>query len=176
MGEVPKVCDIEDVYSRLYGIGLMKNDLPSQLRGWVPAVGLYVQLRRAGGWRRLAAGGKFRSCFDALCRDYVCWDFPDWEVRKFDKKRWERDFAHLVYPTTELTLFLDGMTGNNHPGFQSSDQNEAKFMAIVTHFKKTGEWLGLLERRCATCAERIMYWDWQAELCPYCEDKLVLSP
>jgi len=176
MGEVPKVCDIEEVYGRLYPVGLMKNRLPAQLRGWVPAVGLYVQLRSAGGWSRLAVGGKFRSCFDALCRHFVCWDFTDWEIRKFDKKRWERDNANLVYPTTELTLFLDSMAGNDCPGFQASDQNEAKFTAVVKHFKNTGEWLGLLERSCATCGHQIMYWDWQAELCPYCENKLVLSP
>ena len=161
MSEVPKVCDIEELLPILQSIALDKKvSLPSRLRGWVAAVGLYIQLRQAGGWQRLEAGGKFRSCFDALCRSYVCIDTADWEIRKFDKKRWERDFAHLVLPTRELTDFLLGMAGSTLVrGFQPNEQNETKFTAVVRHFKETGEWLGLFEHRCPACGERIMHWD-----------------
>jgi len=162
MAKVERVCDIEKVWSMMLDIGVSKCVLPLQLRGWMSAVGLYVQLRSAGGWQRLEAGGMFRSCFDALCRSPIpSMEFANWEIRKFDQRRWERHFAHLVWPTWEISLYLG-----------SDAQDEATFMAVVEHFKKTGEWLGLRDLRCATCGKRVAIWQWQHESCPHCGGNL----
>jgi hypothetical protein len=98
------------------------------------------------------------------------------KIRKFDKKRWERDFAHLMWPTWEIVLFLGGMAspkgGSLPPGFQHSEGNQTKFVTVVKHFKETGDWQGLLDLRCVACGKRVTIWEWGGGACPQCGGKL----
>jgi hypothetical protein len=103
------------------------------LRGWVNALGLYVQERRAGGRSRLQAGGRFRSYLDAWCEED-----GDWQITKFDENAWQLRFAHLVEPTCEIADFL------SH--FDDLDTGSADALKkAILHYKTTGSWLGLPE-------------------------------
>ena len=119
MRKVPPVNDVEVLLDKLWWIGTLKNEMPMHMRCYLNEMGLYVQLRRAGGWERLAAGGKYRSYFDAWCRTPSYFDgvrLPpppagnrsSWEIRRFDREIWGRRFGHLVWPTYELFLFIAG--------------------------------------------------------------------
>jgi hypothetical protein len=169
-----KVHDIEELLSILQTIGNLKNDLPLRLRDWISILGLYVQLRFAGGWERLEAGGRFRSYFDALCRDPTNVDAlfgkaTAWEIRQFDRETWDRRFAHLVLPTAEIALFVSGSNMFQKSGSQFDKQAVATLMGVVQHFKATGEWLSLPSSHgCASCGQRITIEQWQGESCPHC--------
>ena len=130
--------DINEQLKMLLNIGILKNSFPLRLRGWVNDLGLFVQLRSAGGLQRLQAGGKFRSCFDALCRGPMCFDASNWKLRGFDQKSWDRHFAHLVKPTYEIARFFDDRSEEG-----ISEQDFATLTQAIEHFQATGEWLGL---------------------------------
>ncbi len=116
-------------------IAWQKSLLPLQLRGWVNVLGLHVQEREAGRWRRLQAGGKFRSCLDAWCEGE-----GDWQVKKFDKDTWERRFAHLIEPTLEIADFLNQR--RRYLGNLDREGEDALKNAIQ-HFMDTDTWPGL---------------------------------
>ncbi|MBA7505378.1 hypothetical protein ES706_04045 [subsurface metagenome] len=104
----PKVTKASELVTVLESIGMLKNGLPFRLRGWVNSTGLYVRFRTIGEWSRLQAGGKFRSYFDAMGRMPFYDADDDWKIRRFDQETWQRRFAHLVYPTLEIVLFVSG--------------------------------------------------------------------
>lgn len=126
---------LDELLDTLGFIGWTKSMLPLHLRGWVNALGLYVQEREAGRWTRLQAGGRFRSYLDAW-REGV----GDWQVRRFDKDTWERRFAHLVEPTSEIADFLSERVAY----FGDLDREGATVLEqALQHYKDTGVWLGL---------------------------------
>ena len=86
--------NLDELLSTLALIALYKSWLPFNLRGWVNALGLHVQERKAGRWTRLQAGGSLRSYIDVWREGD-----GDWQVKKFDRETWERRFAHVVEPT-----------------------------------------------------------------------------
>jgi hypothetical protein len=182
--EIRKITEVEELLAILQTIGTLKNNLPLRLRGWLNSLGLYVQLRYAGGWARLEAGGMFRSCFDALCRnpsdvDAIFGKTSAWEIRKFEQERWNQGFAHLVEPTAEIALFVSGSDMMIPSGKQFDKQAVAMLTHVLKHFKTTGEWLGLPSgRKCATCDKNVSIGQWQREICPYCGGNLrkVSSP
>lgn len=117
------ISNLEELLPALYDIGNDKNMLPVELRGWVNALGLYVQtwLDYPGQDCResLAAGGKYRKYLYATCyydlsdgkhTDKMVaagfGDFNHWNIKKFDREVWEKRFAHLVEPTREIAWYL----------------------------------------------------------------------
>jgi hypothetical protein len=134
-----KLDDIEEQLKLLLWIGITKNSFPFRLRGWVGELGLFVQFRSIGDWGVLKAGGKLRSCLHAEC---ILLDesipHTACEIKKFDRKRWGRNFAHLVEPTYEIARFFDDRSEEG-----ISEQDAAALKRAIRHFKKTGEWLGL---------------------------------
>ena len=70
---VKRVSKVDELLPALYFIGMHKNELPTELRGWVNILDLYVQLRYAEllatSMDSLVAGGKHRGYFSATC-DY----------------------------------------------------------------------------------------------------------
>lgn len=195
MGEVPKVDDVRVLLDKLRWVGTIKSNMPITKRWWLNELGLYVQLRYAAGKGRLQAGGKYKSYFDAWGTERG--DLNSWGVRKYDKETWNHRFAHLVWPTYEVALFIGGSVLWDMPVAirgkelgQLSELDDAIFEAVgeaaalkimqaMRHFNATGEWLGLLEWRCKTCGQRLDIWQLQDELCPYCVakcDTLCLVP
>jgi len=176
--EVRKITEVEQLLDILQTIATLRDVLPRHLRHWLGSLGLYVELRYAGGWARLAAGGMFRSCFDALCRDPSSVDArfgkaSAWEIRKFDKERWNRSFAHLVEPTAQIALFVSGSDMMKPAGSQFDERAVATLKHVVEHFKTTGEWLGLPSgRKCANCSRSLSIGQWQHKTCPHCGGNL----
>jgi len=127
--------NLDELLDTLEWIAFYKSMLPFRLRGWVAALGLHVQIREAGGWTRLQAGGSFRSYLDAWREGEGAW-----EIRKFDRQTWERRFAHVVEHTLDIVAFLDArdLSYGGLDGEQAAILNEA-----ITHYKSTGIWLGL---------------------------------
>lgn len=180
------VSNVEELHRTLYNIALYKNELPIQLRGWVNALGLYVQsgLVFPGEEAReyLMAGGKFRKYLYVTC-DYtlnddkdseiqasnLMGDFSHWRVKKFDQKVWRERFAHLVGPTVEISWFL----ARDLYVSKEKEQLLDKLGTAVRHFKSTGEWLGLHDNRCVSCGQRISWWNYMDfKPCPYCGGKI----
>lgn len=177
--QIRKITEIEELLPMLISIAELKNHLPLHLRAWLNDLGLYVQLRYAGGWARLEAGGMFRSCLDALCRDPSNIDAllgkaSAWGIRKFDQERWLRSFAHLVEPTFEIALFVSGSDMTKPSGSQFDEQAVATLRHVTKHFKTTGEWLGLPSgRKCTNCGQSMSIGQWRRGTCPYCRGSLV---
>ena len=193
MGEVPKVDDVEVLLGILGEVGTIKLNMPFTRRWWLNELGLYVQLRYAAGQGRLRAGGKYKSYFDAWGTEGE--DFNLWEVKKYDKETWNRRFAHLVWPTYEIAIFL-GFTSGIMPwdapvaiddkelGQVSrlddvmlktlGEQADLKTKQVIKHFNKTGEWMGsMIVWRCKTCSHRLDIWQLGVgKLCPYCGGKM----
>lgn len=129
-----------ELISALRLIAMYKSMLPFNLRGWVNALGLHVQERKAGvpgsyQWTRLQAGGSLRSYID-LWRE----GDGDWQVKKFDAETWERRFAHVLEPTCEIADFLCQCVdwSGNVDAWGGAVLNQA-----LQHYKDTGAWLGL---------------------------------
>lgn len=173
---------------KLGWLGTIKLNMPFSRHWWLNELGLYVQLRYAAGQGRLQAGGKYKSYFDAWGPEGG--DLNLWEVRKYDKETWNRRFAHLVWPTYEVALFIGGpmlwdmpITVRGEDLGRVSELDDATFKMVgenaalkinqaIRHFKVTGEWSGLLEWQCKTCSHRLDIWQLQDELCPYCGGKI----
>ncbi len=134
-----KLDDINEQLKMLLQVGIIKNDLPLQLRGWVNDLGLFVQFRSIGNLGVLKAGGMHRSYLDAK---FILLDestaYTACEIEKFDRKTWERRFAHLVRPTHEIARFFDDRSEEG-----ISEHDGVALTQAIQHFKKTGEWLGL---------------------------------
>ncbi|MDO9334497.1 MAG: hypothetical protein Q7T57_08265 [Dehalococcoidales bacterium] len=127
--------DLDELLEILEEIALFKSMLPLQLRGHVNALGLYVQIREAGRWIRLQAGGSFRSYLDAWREGD-----GDWQLRKFDKGNWEHRFAHLVEPTYQIVDFLNDRVAS----FGKLDSEGVRALDhTLQHYKETSVWLGL---------------------------------
>ncbi|MFH1381545.1 MAG: hypothetical protein ABIH70_01480 [Chloroflexota bacterium] len=177
---VGKISDVGELFPALHHIAENKNNLSMQVRGWVNILGLYVQsdLVFVGDEMQvyLAAGGKFRKYFYAVCHyaldgdkdaeimaSTMMWDFSHWKVKKFNEEVWEKRFAHLVLPTCEIAWCL--ATEKNY--------SPRKFMDVVNHFKSTGEWLGLYDNKCPSCGQNILWWDYFCcKPCPHCGQKI----
>jgi len=126
---------LNELLSTLALIALYKSWLPFNLRGWVNALGLHVQERKAGQWTLLQAGGSLRSYIDAWREGD-----GDWQVKKFDAETWERRFAHVVGPTCEIADFLSSRVH----WFGALDvEGAAALNHTLQHYKDTGVWLGL---------------------------------
>jgi len=131
---------LDELLSTLALIALFKSWLPFDLRGWVNALGLHVQERKAGVPRserltRLQAGGSLRSYIDVWREGD-----GDWQVKKFDESTWEGRFAHLVGPTYEIADFL----GQRVHWLGDLDMEGAAALDhALQHYKDTGVWLGL---------------------------------
>ncbi len=129
---------LDDLMSTMSTLGLIamnKSFLPFNLRGWVNALGLYVQERKAGRRTRLQAGGSLRSYLDVWQEDD-----GEWQVRKFDEETWERRFAHIVEPTYEIADFLSQRV---HWFGDLDAEGAATLNHALQHYKDTGIWLGL---------------------------------
>lgn len=126
---------LDELISTLRLIAMYKSMLPFNLRGWVNALGLHVQERKAGQWTRLQAGGSLRSYID-LWRE----GDGDWQVKKFDAETWERRFAHVLEPTCEIADFLCQCVdwSGNVDAWGGAVLNQ-----VLQHYKDTGAWLGL---------------------------------
>lgn len=191
MGKVPKANDVTLLLDKLGWVGTIRLGLSIVDRWWLNELGLYVQLRHAAGQVRLQAGGKYRSYFDAWGTEGK--DFKLWEVRKYDKETWNRRFASMVWPTYEIAFFIGAPTLLDIPFNQqgkdsvlynqldAATQDMVGKNAIImmkraiSHFKATGEWMGLLEFRCKTCSHRLDVWQKsEEELCPYCGGKMTV--
>lgn len=166
MLEPPKVVEPSELIIELDFIGSLKNDLPFRLRGWLNVAGLYVQLRTVRDMVRLEAGGKFRNYFDAVS-NIPYFDVSDWKIRRYDKEAWEHRFAHLVFPTHEIVLFVGG-SPFKPPGSHFDENAVFTLQQVVKHFEATGEWLGLLHKKCVSCSHEVTMWELQKECCPYC--------
>ena len=129
-------------------IGVFKSSLPVEARGWVNALGLYVQLRQWCGdqsaeimYSRYKAGGKYR-CYLDFRHDLDFRDdgVEDVRVLRFDEATWNRRFAHLVKPTYQIGDFLVG------PAVPNPEPMEAKIAVVrkaIAEFRRTGEWVDL---------------------------------
>lgn len=192
MDEVPKVDDVKILLDKLGWVGTIKLNMSITDHWWFNELGLYVQLRYAAGQGRLQAGGKYKSYFDAWGTEGK--DFKLWGVRKYDKETWNRRFAHLVWPTYEIALFMGvlcGLLPSDMPVAledkelgQLSGLNDAmlknfreeadlRTKQAIKHFNKTGEWTGsMIVWRCKTCSHRLGIWQVGNELCPYCGGKI----
>ena len=98
-------------------IARLKDSLPSRYRGLSSELGLYVQLRQAGGAARLQAGGKFRSRID-LRREAPA---EPWQAKKYRPGDWE----NLIEPTLALVGWLEergGVPGDARREFQQAIQ------------------------------------------------------
>jgi hypothetical protein len=127
--------DLDQLLNTLGIIALYKSMLPFNLRGWVSALGLHVQERKAGQWSRLQAGGQFRSYLDAWREGE-----SDWQVKAFDSNVWERRFAHVVEPTYNIVDYL-GRRAAESGGF--SAEHGAILIEAIEHYKSTQQWLWL---------------------------------
>lgn len=191
MGEVPKVDDVTVLLDKLGWVGTIKLNMSIVNRWWLNELGLYVQLHYAAGQGRLQAGGKHRSYFDAWGTEGE--DLHSWEVREYDKETWKRRFAHLVWPTYEIALFIGTLGGlllghvpialegkelelselNNAMLKKLGEQAGHKMKQAIKHFHETGEWMGsMIVWRCKTCSHRLDIWQVGDELCPYCGGKI----
>ena len=113
----------EDLILSLESIARMKIELPLSQRNFVADLGLHVQLRELGDSGRLEAGiGGRSTVFDAR-RDGL-----EYKVKKYERGEWER----LVDPTMALARWILDEGG-------VSDQNQAKFEALIEGFQRTGE-------------------------------------
>lgn len=126
---------LADLLNTLSVIALYKSMLPFSLRGWVNALGLHVQERKAGQRARLQAGGSLRSYLD-VCREGE----GDYQVRKFDNETWERRFAHLVDATYNIADYLRHYTAQT---CRLDSEKSAILNEAIEHFKSTQEWLWL---------------------------------
>jgi len=131
---------LDGLLSTLTLIALFKSWLPFNLRGWVNALGLHVQERKAGvpgnyRWTRLQAGGSLRSYIDVWREGD-----GDWQVKKFDAETWERRFGHLAEPTYEIAGFLSQRV---HWFGDLDMEGAAALNHALQHYKDTGVWLGL---------------------------------
>lgn len=127
--------NLDELLDTLEWIAFYKSMLPFRLRGWVAALGLHVQIREAGGWTRLQAGGSFRSYLDAWREGEGAW-----EIRKFDRQTWERRFAHVVEHTLDILAFL--RTRDLFYGGLDAEQATILKDAIA-RYRSTGRWVGL---------------------------------
>ncbi len=191
---VRRISKVEELFPALYEIGSKKNELPTELRGWVNILGLYVQLRYTDllttSIESLVAGGKYIGYFSATC-DYppdrngyakimgatMFGDFSNWKIKKFDQQVWERRFAHLVEPTYEIARYLCIPDIEN--AFRTYDIEEykiqwlPKLVSAVNHFKSTGKWVGLHNFKCLSCGKGVPFWTYlNSEPCPYCSGKV----
>lgn len=189
MTQVPKVDDPELLLDRLGWVGTIRLNLPLVTRSWLNELGLYVQLHYAGGQGRLQAGGVHRSYFDAWGKEGQA--LTEWEVRSYDKQIWNKRFAHLVWPTYELALYVGGpilwntsvalprgqvvkLSELDDSTLRELNQSMITLIKqVVAHFKKTGEWSGLLELYCQSCGRRLYVWETHKEICPYCKSELM---
>ena len=177
---INKVSSVDELFPALHHINIYKEGLPSQQRGWVNVLGLYVQggllFPGEDAQEYLAAGGKFRKYFYATC-DYdlndekhtevmassLLGDFSHWMVKKFDREVWEKRFAHLVEPTCEIVFYLSDEKGQSLP----------KLTDVVNHFKSSGDWLGLYDNKCISCGQSVSWWKYFCcEPCPHCDGKI----
>jgi hypothetical protein len=126
---------LDELLSTLALIALYKSWLPFDLRGWVNALGLHVQERKAGRWTRLQAGGSLSSYIDVWREGD-----GDWQVKKFDTETWERRFAHVLGPTCEIADFLSQRA---HWFGDLDAEGVAALNHALQHYKDTGVWSGL---------------------------------
>lgn len=186
-----KVSSVDELFPALYHIGTNKNFLPMKLRGWVNVLGLYVQTGLVGSREYLAAGGKYKKYFYAIC-EYtlngdkaseimaatITGDFSHWEIKKFDQKAWEKRFAHLVEPTCEIVWYLGDRIHTDESGNIQVEKFEPekslpKLMDVVNRFNSTGEWLGLHDNKCASCGHSVSWWNhFCCKPCPHCGGKI----
>ncbi len=173
---VRKISSVDELFPALYHIGKNKNFLPTNLKGWVNVLGLYVQTGLVRRWEYLAAGGKYKRYFYATCEftlhgnedseimaSTITGDFSHWQLKGFDKKIWEERFAHLVEPTCEIVWYLD----------DKKEQSIPKLKKTVNHFKSTGEWISLYDNQCISCGRSVSWWNYfNCNPCPYCGDKI----
>jgi hypothetical protein len=170
----PKITDLPTITDELAFIGVQKSYLPLDVRGWVNESGLYVQLNQAGTAARLQAGGKYRSCFDAMTDNFLgaqCEGIKKWNIRRFDKKEWDTNFAQLVFPAHEIVGYLSGNPFDSRDFSTRCSTDSIK--DTVEHFKQTGEWTGLIHKKCVSCFEEISIWQYaQEKVCPYCGNNM----
>ena len=173
---VSHVSSVGELFPALRHIGTNKNFLPTILRGWVNVLGLYVQTGLIGRREFLAAGGKYKKYFYAICEytlngdkdsgimaSTMTGDFSHWEVKKFDQKVWEKRFAHLVEPTCEIVWYLSN----------EKEQSLPKLTDVANHFNSTGEWLGLYNNQCVSCGQSVSWWNYFCcKPCPHCGGKI----
>lgn len=127
--------NLDETLATLSLVAMFKSWLPFNLRGWVNALGLHVQERKAGRWARLQAGGSSRSYIDAWREGD-----GDWQVKKFDTEIWQRRFAHVVEPTCEIADFLNQRVYY----FGGLDaEGAAALNDALQHYQTTGIWSGL---------------------------------
>ncbi|MBA7562377.1 MAG: hypothetical protein GH159_01060 [Dehalococcoidia bacterium] len=188
---VSKVSSVDELFPALRHIGTSKNFLPTKLRGWVNILGLYVQTGLVGSREYLAAGGKYKRYFYAICEytlngdkdseimaSTVTGDFSRWKVKRFDQTVWEKRFAHLVEPTCEIAWYLGDRIHTDESGSVrvekfEPEQSLPKLMDTVNRFNSTGEWLGLYHNQCASCGQSVSWWNYFCcKLCPHCGGKI----
>ena len=126
---------MDELLSTVAFIALYKSWLPFNLRGWVNALGLHVQERKAGQWTRLQAGGSLRSYLDVWREGD-----GDWQVRKFDAETWQRRFAHVVEPTYEIAEYLSQRVGWRG---DLDAEGVAVLNQALQRYRDTGVWSGL---------------------------------
>lgn len=126
---------LDELLNTLEHIAMNKSMLPLNLRGWVNALGLYVQEGKVGRWTRLQAGGRLRSYLDAWQEDD-----SDWQVRKYDQETWKQRFGYLVGPTCNIADYL---FKNQNPNGNLDQEKGAILKESIEHFKSTKEWLWL---------------------------------
>ena len=181
-----RISEVKDILPALWIMGVWRNVLPLQLRGWGDALGLYV--RHSDSLDDLWAGGKYRAYFQAtyhfhpsgndedyeadklitVMGDALQGDFTHWKVERFDRNGWEKRFAHLVEPTEEVLSYLPDC-------MEQSKANTLlpKLENAVKHFNSTGEWIGLHEHKCISCGRDVSWWAYfHSEPCPHCSGKL----
>lgn len=85
-----------------------------------------------------------------------------WKKKRFDKDTWNKRFAHLVEPTSDIAFFLAGHIDN------LNEQTVATLRHVAEHFEATGEWLGL---PCESCNHTVSIGQRGRGLCPHCGAK-----
>ena len=195
---VKRISKVDELLPALHFIGRHKNELPTELRGWVNILDLYVQLRHveplATSVDSLVAGGKHIGYFSATC-DYpqdrngygktlvatMLGDFASWKIKKFDQQVWEKRFAHLVEPTAEIAWYLSIPDKENPMRTYGSKSDIEKYKIqllpklenAVKHFQSTGEWVGLHNHKCMSCGKGVSWWTYfHSEPCPCCSGKV----
>ena len=156
--------DIEQTIVILSMIGKTKNDLPFNLRGYLNDLGLHVQLHTKSlskspldTLETLQAGGKLKACL--VAEQHCCGDpEPNWKVIRFDEKTWENQFAKLVMPTFEIAYIV-----NNTATEQLTKEQSEIYQKVISHYKKTGEWLGLLDNIYSEERAQVELCFWQAK-------------
>ncbi len=192
-----RISKVEELFPALYEIGSHKNVLPTELRGWVNILGLYVQLREmqtlTTSIESLVAGGKYIGYFSAIC-DYplnhsgtetmvgtMFGDFSKWKIKKFDRQVWQRRFAHLVEPTSEIAWYLSVPDKEDPMRTYGSKSDIEKYKIqllpslenAVRRFRLTSDWIGLHNHKCMSCGEGISWWTYfHCEPCPRCSGKV----